>query len=249
MTGSWLETGGENARELLAVARCAVRAHGHAYDQRDGIATVSGWVMLVGLGAAAAVGLWVAGVARSLWTMVGAALMIGAAGYAAQEHAGLAGHPVQADRDAVAVFPDMTEMRDQMLGRFTGDGAYLIASDALMRSGSRESGARVVLMGANRYPRSLTLWTGLGTAISQHDGGAVSPAARLAFEQAMRLAPEHPAPPFFAGLAYVQSGDFRKGRAYWLRALALSPRGTPYREGIALRLAALDAMIAQMPPG
>ncbi|RZM19570.1 MAG: hypothetical protein EOP67_57235, partial [Sphingomonas sp.] len=122
-------------------------------------------------------------------------------------------------------------------------------SDALMRSGSRDSGTRIVLMGANAYPRSLTLWTGLGTALAQHDGGVVSPAAKLAFDQATRMAPEHPAPPFFQGLAYVQSGDFRKGRVYWARALALTPEKASYRAGIALRLVALDAMIARMPAG
>ncbi|MET3825915.1 hypothetical protein ABIC16_001608 [Sphingomonas sp. PvP055] len=210
---------------------------------------MSGWVMLVLCGVAIFGALWVAGVARTLWTTVGAALMLGATGYALQEHAGLSGHPVERDVEPVTVYPQVTELRDQMLGRFSGDGAYLIASDALMRGGSRDSGARVVLMGANAYPRSLTLWTGLGTAIAQHDGGAVSPAAKLAFDQATRLAPEHPAPPFFEGLAYVQSGDFRQGRRYWARALALTPAEAPYRAGIALRLAALDAMIARIPAG
>lgn len=202
--------------------------------------------MLALIGGAVALGLWLGGIARSLWAMVGAALMLGAAGYAAQQHAGLGGHPVVADDDPVAIYPEITDLRDQMLGRFTGDGAYLIASDALMRSGSRDSGARVVLMGASHYPRSLTLWTGLGTAIAQHDGGIVSPAARLAFDRATQLAPEHPAPPFFEGLAYVQSGDFRTGRRYWARALALSPERAAYRSAIALRLAALDAMIARL---
>jgi hypothetical protein len=121
--------------------------------------------MLVLFGVATFAVLWIAGVARTLWTTVGAALMLGAAGYAIQERAGLPGHPVQDNADPVAVYPQVIELRDQMLGRFTGDGAYLIASDALMRSGSRDSGARIVLMGANQYPRSLTLWTGLGTAI------------------------------------------------------------------------------------
>jgi hypothetical protein len=234
-----------NAQVVHAVARSTDRAHGRGHEYRFGSTRVSGWVMLVLFGAAIFGALWISGVARTLWTTVGAALMLGAAGYAIQERAGLPGHPVEDNADPVAVYPQVIELRDQMLGRFTGDGAYLIASDALMRSGSRDTGARIVLMGANQYPRSLTLWTGLGTAIAQHDGGAVSPAARLAFDQATRLAPEHPAPPFFRGLAYVQSGDFRKGRAYWAQALALSPRAAPYREGIALRLAALDAMIAQ----
>lgn len=204
---------------------------------------MNGWWMLALIGVAATAALWAAGVARPLWSMVGAALMLGAAGYALQEHAGLGERLASADAVPVAVAPEIVDLRGSLLGRFTGDGAYLMASDALMRAGSRGSGANVVLLGLNHYPRSLTLWTGLGTALAQHDG-TMSPAAKLAFDQATRLAPDHPAPPFFEGLAYIQSGDLRAARPYWARALALSPAGVSYRRDIALRLAALDTVIA-----
>lgn len=202
------------------------------------------WLALIG--AAAFLALWLGGVARSLWSLTGAALMLGAAGYAWQERASLRGHPVVADRNPVPVAPEITDLRGALLGRFTGDGAYLMASDALMRKGARDSGARVVLMGLGHYPRSLTLWTGLGTALAQHDG-AMSPAARFAFDQATRIAPAHPAPPFFEGLAYVESGDYRAARRLWARALALSPPGVSYRREIAMRLDMLDMLIARMP--
>ena len=205
---------------------------------------MSGWIWLALIGVAAFLAMWLGGVARSLWSLTGAALMLGAAGYAVQERAGLAGHPVVAESDPVPVAPEITDLRAALLGRFTGDGAYLIASDALMRKGARDSGARVVLMGLNHYPRSLTLWTGLGTAMAQHDG-AMSPAARFAFDQATRLAPDHPAPPFFEGLAFVEGGDYRAARRYWVRALALSPPGVSYRREIAMRLAILDMVIAR----
>lgn len=197
---------------------------------------------LIGFGAFA--GLWLGGVSRSLWMLIGAALMLGAAGYAVQERAGLPGHPVVADADPVAVAPELVDLRGALLGRFTGDAAFLTMSDALMRKGARDSGARIVLLGLGSYPRSLTLWTGLGTALAQHDG-TISPAARFAFDQATRIAPTHPAPPFFEGLAFVESGDLRAARHYWARALALAPPGVSYRREIAIRLAILDMVIAR----
>lgn len=206
---------------------------------------MSGWIGLALIGVVAAGALWIGGVSRQLWSLAGAALMLGSAGYALQQRAGLGEQLAAADATPVAVAPEMVEMRDAMLGRFTGDGAYLIASDGLMRAGSRRSGVNVVLLGLNHYPRSLTLWTGLGTALVQHDA-ALSPAARLAFDQATRLAPDHPAPPFFEGLAYVRTGDYRTARRYWMRALKLAPAGASYRRDIALRLAALDLVLARL---
>ncbi|MEG3175019.1 hypothetical protein U1872_02175 [Sphingomonas sp. RB3P16] len=206
---------------------------------------MNGWIALALIGGLATFALWVSGVSRTLWSLVGAVLMLGATGYALQQHAGLGERRASSGTNAIPVAAEITDLRGAMLGRFTGDGAYLIASDALMRAGSVRSGANVVLLGLNHYPRSLTLWTGLGTALAQHDG-TVSPAAKLAFDQATRLAPEHPAPPFFEGLAYVQAGQYRVARRFWARALALAPRGTAYRGAIALRLAALDTVLAQL---
>ena len=205
---------------------------------------MNGWISLALIALLALAALWLAGVGRALWTLTGAALIIGAAGYAAQQHAALGGHPAIPDTESVVIDPATVALRGAMLGQFTGDGAYLIASDALMRGGSRNSGTKVVLLGLNHYPRSLTLWTGYGTALTQHDG-AVSPAAKFAFDQATRLAPEHPAPPYFRGLAYAETGDFSAARRYWVRALALSPAGASYRRDIADQIATLDAMSAR----
>ena len=205
---------------------------------------MNGWIALSLIAGLTAFAFACAGAGRALWGGVIAALLIGAGGYALQQHAGLPGSPARSDRDPVIIDPTTIALRGAMLGQFTGDGAYLIASDALMRGGSRASGARVVSMGLNAYPRSLTLWTGYGTAIAQHDG-TVSPAASFAFAQATRLAPEHPAPPYFRGLAYAESGDFVTARRYWLRALALTPRAAAYRRVIADQVATLDAVAPQ----
>lgn len=210
-----------------------------------------GWASFALFAAAAALILWRSRVARALWPTAGAALALGGAGYALQNHTALPGRPTIANRTPIEVPPDEIALREAMLGRFTGDGAYLIASDGLLRGGRIESGTRVVLLGLAHYPRSLTLWTGLGSVLARHDGDTVSPAAKLAFARAAQLAPLHPAPPFFAGLAYVRAGDFAMARRQWARALALTPRDISYRRDVEIRLALLEQAMAEtagLPP-
>ena len=89
-------------------------------------------------------------------------------------------------------------------------------------------------------PESVSLWTVLGSTLARHDADQVSPPALFAFQQAARLSPDHPGPPFFLGLAYVRAGNLAAARVPWARALALSPATAPYRAPIAERLALLD---------
>lgn len=182
---------------------------------------------------------------RALWPALGAALALGGAGYALQNHAALPGRPVVADRTPVAVPAEEVALRDAMLGAYSGDHAFLVLSNGLFRAGRTDTGTSVLLRAVASYPRSLTLWTGLGSAIARHDGGTVSPAAKLAFARAAQLAPEHPAPAFLAGLAYVRAGDLAAARLQWVRALALTPRGAAYRRDIEVRLALLDRFMAE----
>lgn len=203
-----------------------------------------GWLWLALLGAGAMALLAVMGIGRALWSFAGAALMLGAAGYAWQGMPALRGTSAVPRDTAPADDPAMTVLRDDMLGRFTLDGAYLIASDAMIARGDDRAGVRVLLGGIGKIPASYALWTALGTAYARHDGGQVSPAARFAFDQAGRLAPTSPAPPFFLGLAYVRAGNFVAARPRWARALAIAPQRISYRREIAIRLALLDRLIA-----
>lgn len=202
-----------------------------------------GWVMLVLLGGLAMAALVLLRVGRALWSLVGAGLMLGAAGYALQGNPTLPATPARPVADTAAADPELTLLRDQMLGRYTADDAYLVASDAIARSGDRHAAAAVLLGGLHALPRSVALWTAFGTALAASDG-AVSPPALFAFQQAARLAPRHPAPPFFLGMAQIRAGDFAAAQSAWRRALALSPPGAPYRDGIVVRLALLDRYLA-----
>jgi tetratricopeptide (TPR) repeat protein len=203
-----------------------------------------GWVFLLLLGGAAMAGTVLLGTARALWSSVGAALMLGGAGYALQGSPTLPASPAQAAAQAGEDDPGLAILRDELFGRFTADNAYLIAADALSRSGDTRAAASLLIGGLNAMPRSVSLWTALGTTLARHDGDQVSPAALFAFQQAARLAPQHPAPPFFLGLAQVRAGNLAAARAPWVRALALAPAGAPYRAPIAERLALLDRYLA-----
>lgn len=206
-----------------------------------------GFLTLALIGAAAVGALLLLGVRRQLWTVAGAAVMLGATGYAVQGRPFQSGQPARPLANGEPLDPAMTDLRDRMLGRpqLSGDGAYLVAADAMRRAGENGYAVRAILGGIRRVPNSLMLWVGLGDALSAHDAGQLSPPALFAFRQAIRISPRHPAPPFFLGLAYARSGDFAAARPYWARALALSPAGTSYRKDIAIRLLLLDQYLAE----
>lgn len=199
-------------------------------------------LLLLGIGAFAAL-VWLR-VSRLLWSLAGAALFLGATGYAWQGRPSLASAPAKSAVTMARVDPEAIALRESLLGRYTADTAYLVAADAMTRASDDGAAARVVLGGVSKLPRSFILWTWLGTTLAAEAGDQVSPPALLAFRRAAQLAPEHPAPPFYLGLAYVRAGQFREARPLWARALSLSAAGTSYREAIAVRLSLLDRLLA-----
>lgn len=203
-----------------------------------------GWVMLGLLALASAVILWRMRVAPALWSLVGAALMLGAIGYSIQGRPGQPGVSVeQAKREPRTIDPAMKELRQAMFGRFNFEESYFIAADAMLSSGAVAPAAQVMLGGVQKAPRSGALWTWLGMMLVEKDGGTLSPAAKLAFEQGIRLAPDHPGPRFFYGLAHARTNDFEGTRALWLQALNRTPRDASFRQDIAVRLVLIDRLL------
>ena len=205
---------------------------------------MSGFVALALIGAASFAALAALRLPRALWSFAGAALFLGAAGYAWQGQPGLPAIPAIERVDPEPVPPAAVMLREQLMGRFTADTAYIVASEAMLRAGNRRAATQVVFGGVRALPRSFILWTQLGTVLTIHDGDQVSPAAEMAFRRAMQLAPDHPAPVYYAGLAYLRSGDTARARRLMARAAALSTPGTGYGRTIATQVALLDRYIA-----
>lgn len=204
---------------------------------------MSGWVVLALLAAGSAALLRLFGVGRSLWAAALSALTLGAAGYALQGRPGLAAQAARPAEQGAAVDPGLSELRLQMFGKYTYAETFFVASDGMLRAGSPLSAVRILRGAAEAAKDNAAIWTALGSALAIHDGNIVSPASRLAFDRAIQLAPEHPGPAFFLGTAFIRAGEFDKARAWWARALALTPPASPYRGEVATRLELLDRLM------
>lgn len=172
------------------------------------------------------------------------ALTLGLIGYLVAGRPDLPAVPAprpEADRATTSAF----ETARQNLLTNAGDvGAWLTFADALTREGRTEDAISGLQVALTAMPDDADLWVGLGQALMMHAGGMVTPAARLAFDNASKLAPENPAPRFFLGLAWLQAGDAKAALAEWQTLRAASPKDAPWLPDLDARIAAVQAMIA-----
>jgi cytochrome c-type biogenesis protein CcmH len=201
-----------------------------------------GWLIILGLTAVTGAALWKwGGLPRSAFEPVAAALLLGLAGYALQGRPAQPGSPVAPRVQSVEIDQADIETRGKMGQRFGSGPNWLVAADGAMRAGMPQAAVTYIKSGLKDNPRDPDLWVGLGNALIVHSGGMVSPAATYAFQRAADIAPEHPGPPFFMGLAFAQSGQFAQARAIWTELLQRSPPQAPWRADLEQRLAQLPS--------
>ncbi|MFD1950136.1 tetratricopeptide repeat protein [Sphingomonas arantia] len=206
---------------------------------------MTGWVILIVLAGVVGVGLARFGrFPRGGVELLGAVLLLALAGYAWQGQPGLAGRPTPPRADVARANSDYGKLRETMFERFTGDAQVLTTADAFQRQGLDLYAIGVLRGALVRRPRSSDLWTGMGNALVAHANGLVTPAAELAFARAAKASPLHPGPPFFLGLAYAGSGQVDRARDAWAGLLARTPANAPWRADLALRVRAVDALLA-----
>lgn len=185
-----------------------------------------GWLALALLLAVCLGSLWAQRVRGGLLTASASALLIGASGYALQGRPGLPGAPAQSV-DKRDVFP-LTDARHAFFGHFTPAESWLRISEALARDGKSEDAVGILQNAARRYPGDPQLWIGLGNALVDH-AHMLTPPAELAYRRAAQLAPGHPAPAFFYGLAMARSGDREGAVALWREVLRKAPPSAQWR--------------------
>jgi cytochrome c-type biogenesis protein CcmH/NrfG len=210
-----------------------------------------GWLVMLGLTAITALALWyfLRGDKGSL-QFAGAALLLALAGYAWQGQPDMAGAPKHPPEHRELPDSEFTSLRGDMLGRFDRASAWLTMAEGYQRRGDTRSGVEVIQAGLRDSPNDPDLWVGLGNALVVHGGGMMNPAAQYAFQRAQQIAPDHPGPRFFYGLALAQGGHFDEAERIWRDLLAEAPAGASYRTQIEERLRALDQARAagEIPP-
>jgi cytochrome c-type biogenesis protein CcmH len=199
---------------------------------------MSGWLILAVLVALGLGALRLLGLRGPMLQLGAAALLAGSAGYALQGRPGLPGSPrvAAASRE---VLP-LTGARDAFFGQFTRTGHWLLMSDSMARKGRTADAAGLLRSAVREHPDDVALWVGLGNALVDH-AGVITPAAQLAYERAMELAPGHPAAPFFFGVALARSGDRAGAVAMWRQVLAEAPADASWRPLVEDSIAALES--------
>lgn len=200
-------------------------------------------VLLIALAAFVAMS-WLLRKPRSGREAIGAALLLGIAGYAAQSHPSLPGSPT-ASRETVSADADAVAARQKLANSPPGSDKWLVIADGLARHGQFADAATVLRGSVEKNPNNADAWLAMANALVGHADQRLSPAAILAFRRAQSAAPGNPGPPFFLGLALAQSGRLQEARATWAELLARSPADAPWRNDLTLRLQQLDQFVAQ----
>lgn len=199
-----------------------------------------GWMALIVLALVVGVGLWrFGGLPRVSLELLAAALLLGIAGYAWQGSPGLAGSPKAPPADMAG--PPLDQLPEFRVATVGGSADVLAAADGLVQRGMNSYAIAIIKAGLNRNANDADLWVGLGNSLVVHADGMMSPAAQLAFDRAAKIAPDHPGPPFFMGLAYAQSGNLDQAETIWRQLLARAPADASWRADLEQRLAGIAA--------
>jgi tetratricopeptide (TPR) repeat protein len=201
-----------------------------------------GWLILAVMTLVTGLGLWRFGaLPRASRDYLAAALLLGIAGYAWQGSPLLGGSPTPPNPAAEQPGKDFPKSPEGMAAKVGSDADVLTAAQNLHDRGLDAYAVATIRAALNRRPSSADLWVGLGNALVIYSNGLIPPAARLAFERAAKLSPEHPGPPYFLGLAYAQAGQFEQAITIWQALLDRTPPRAPWRPELEQRLAELRA--------
>lgn len=199
-----------------------------------------GWLLVLALAAITLAGLWkFARFDRAALQLLGAALLLAMAGYAWQGRPGLSGKPVPPPVRKQLPDSAFSETRGAMLGQFDSASGWLTLAESYQRAGDTRGGAQIIESALKKLPNDPDLWVGLGNALVIHANGMMTPSAELAFQRASKIAPEHPGPKFFFGLALAQGGKFDEAERLWRGLLETAPADVSWRPMVEDRLAML----------
>ena len=187
---------------------------------------------------------------RSGWEPLGAALLLGIAGYGLQASPGLGGAPKEPAQtiadDPAAMVNGRADLSEKGI---PPSNRWVVIADGMARNGQYANAASVLLGAVEEDPDNGEAWLAMANALVAHADGQLTPASLYAFRNATDADPDNPGGPFFLGLALAQSGRFDEAKALWSELLERSAEDAPWREDLENRLKSLDEFIAGQPRG
>lgn len=180
---------------------------------------------------------------RAGYALFAATLTFGLAGYALQGSPDYAGAPTAAKPDSSGAGRDIVDARRSMFGPDRTQSYFVTVADGFSRKGQPLEAAQILRKAVADEPDNAEAWLALANALIAHAGGQVTPAALVAFSRSEAAAPNHPAPAYFLGVAWLRAGRPIEARNIWKDLLDNAPPDAMWQGELAFRLARLDAML------
>lgn len=202
------------------------------------------WLPIIALAAVAfIVAATVLRVPRSGWTLLGAALLFGLAGYALH---GSPGQPAASGTAAIEQAVDgelLIDARREFFDTSQFPARWIVTGDSYLRRGDFARAAGFYRNAVEEDQGNLEAWLALGIALVEHADGNLTPAALEAFERAQEADDENGGPRYFLGLSWLRAGEAERTRELWREALQKAPEDAVWRESLALRLMRLETLM------
>lgn len=186
-------------------------------------------------------------VAKAGWTLLGAALLFGLAGYALQGSPGQPAASGEASEKQTLDGELMVKARRAYFDTSQMPSRWVLTGDGFARRGDFAQAVGFYRSAAQENAEDEEAWLALGIALVEHADGTLTPAALTAFERAQALDEENAGPRYFLGLAWLRAGEAERTAALWREALEAAPDDAPWRESLALRLGQLERMLNAAP--
>lgn len=205
------------------------------------------WLLVILLaGAAFACAVLLLRLPRAGWTLLGAALLFGLAGYALQGSPSLPAAPARLQPRMVTGGEELVAARREFFPATALPARHVVTADAFARQGRWRDAAGFLSNALGDNPRDGEAWTALGIALAQVAEGRMTPAAQLAFARAGQTPDGALAAAYFSGLGRLAEEGPLVVRAQWADALERAPADAPGRAILVQRLERLDLLLAAM---
>lgn len=114
-------------------------------------------------------------------------------------------------------------------------------------AGNASEAARALRRAVTLAPADADLWEMLGEALVSEADGAVTPAARSAFQEALKRDPKAVGARFYLARQEVEQGDRARGLAAWRVLLTELPASDPRRRDLSAAIGAAEAPAGTSP--
>ncbi len=183
--------------------------------------------------------------------LYGVFIVAGGTLYLAGGRPDLAPHPVPRDPVAAAdPVPaaggaSMPELVDQLAARLAKEpdrlDGWKLLGNAAMKIGRPALAAQAWSRAIDLDPDDPALHVALGEALFALADGRMTPAVRLAFNEALARDPDNAAARFYGGVAALEDGKPETAIAVWRKMLAEAPADAPWRANVEAQLRRLEA--------